>query len=66
MVSLDKEEKLCSLLREYGSLVVAFPAGVDSTLLLAAAVRVLGPQQVLAATSLTHSLPTLLVINLIK
>ena len=52
----EKEEKLYSIFKELGSVVVAFSAGVDSTYLLAAAVRALGSEQVLAATSDTYSL----------
>lgn len=39
-----------------GSVVVAFSGGVDSALLVAAAVRALGPDRVLAATSTSASL----------
>ncbi|MBO5652092.1 MAG: ATP-dependent sacrificial sulfur transferase LarE [Selenomonas sp.] len=45
-----KVDKLQSLLKSYGCVAIAFSAGVDSTLLLKAAVEFLGREQVLALT----------------
>lgn len=44
-------------LGEYGSLLVAFSGGTDSAFLLAAAVRSLGSDRVMAATAVSPSLP---------
>ena len=58
MTPLD--EKLAALdrqLRACGGLLVAFSGGADSAFLLAAAVRALGAERVVAATALSPSLP---------
>lgn len=44
-------------LRERSSVMVAYSGGADSAFLLAAAVRALGPDHVVAATGYSHSLP---------
>jgi uncharacterized protein len=50
-------QALESRLRNLGSVLVAFSGGADSAFLLAAAVRALGAEHVLAATAVSPSLP---------
>jgi len=52
-----KREACRRILKDLGRVVVAFSAGVDSTLLLALAVETLGPANVLAAIGVSPSLP---------
>jgi uncharacterized protein len=52
-----KSRVLRAALAGYGRVVVAFSAGVDSTLLLALAKEELGPDRVLAAVGVSSSLP---------
>src|SRR5688572_3912296 len=52
----QKHERLRSLLGRMESVVVAFSAGVDSTVVLRVALDVLGRERVLAATGVSPSL----------
>ena len=56
-VNPDPVDGLLAMLAEYPGLLVAFSAGVDSAFLLAAAVRALGSDRVLAVTAVSPSLP---------
>ena len=49
--------RLLRAMEHYGRTLVAFSGGVDSSVVLAAAVRSLGPQQVAAVTAVSPSLP---------
>lgn len=52
-----KLDQAAGILREIGSVVVAFSGGVDSTFLLAMATRTLGADKVLAVIGVSASLP---------
>ncbi|NPV09270.1 MAG: ATP-dependent sacrificial sulfur transferase LarE [Anaerolineae bacterium] len=52
-----KQERLLSLLQATGGVVVAYSGGVDSTYLLAASLRALGREGVLAVTAQSETYP---------
>jgi uncharacterized protein len=54
---VSKLDDLDAALRSYGSVVVAFSGGTDSAFVVAAAVRAVGPANVVAATAVSPSLP---------
>ena len=51
-----KYDRMCEMLRSLERVAVAFSAGVDSTLVLKAALDTLGPRNVIAATGDSDSL----------
>ncbi|WP_449350023.1 ATP-dependent sacrificial sulfur transferase LarE [Streptomyces shaanxiensis] len=51
-----QEQRLLDQVRAIGPLAVAYSGGADSALVLAAAVRALGPERVLAVTAVSESL----------
>lgn len=58
MTAADKLEKLSSLIRDMGKLVVAYSGGVDSAFLLKVAVDTLGTQHVKAVLAMSPTYPS--------
>lgn len=54
----EKYERLREILKDMGSIVIAFSGGVDSTFLLKVAVDVLGKENVLAVTADSETYPS--------
>ncbi|MDP6850443.1 MAG: 7-cyano-7-deazaguanine synthase, partial [Planctomycetota bacterium] len=53
---MNPQEKLSALIRSWPGAVVAFSGGVDSSVLLAACVEILGVERVLAVIAVSPSL----------